>query len=405
MRIWEIEDNRIIPSDLVREQDFILQIRRLNRIGTPHAIINLVLTATDPAEGGRGLIETAQSRITEWANKNGIRVSEMSNGDLFLVCDASKCPPDWDKQIIAVGWPEGLAEERNNLVLNSYKLPEDYSSLRERLNSYIESVRKVTMEEGEGTPAQLLQTEAARGPISTWSSNQIERLLNEIDIYKYIKAQPVCARKNDGSWHVLFEEFYIAVEILREERFPKLENFEGSHLFLALCESLDRQLLTRLTDNSEHISGRDIFLNISVSSTMGSDFAKFTRSLPQINKNRIGFEIHVNDFFQNLDTALSSASIIRKEGFKVSIDNVCPSLLPYLNLHLLDVDYIKINAAKEKLDQLQSPAFMKAISLIPLEKVIFFRCDSENALMTGLASGITKFQGWLIDGYIRDAQS
>lgn len=404
MRTWEIEDNRAIPSDLVREQDFILQVRRLNRIGLPHVVINLALTITDPVQGGRGMLESAQDRVSRWGEALGARIAEMSNGDLFIVLESSKYSADLEKQIIAIVWPEGLTEDKRNLVYTRYRLPEDYAALRERINAYVEIVRNAVIAGGEEAPSRLLQTEAARGPINSWSSNQIEKLLNEIDIYKYIRAQPICERKKDGNWHMLFEEFYIAVETLRQERFPKLENLEGSHLFLALCASLDQHLLSSLTDNSERLVGRNIFLNLSVSSTMGSGFAKFTRSIPPANRDQIGFELHVNDLFQNLDAALNSISIIKQEGFGVSIDNISPSVLPYLNLHLIEVDYIKINTEKDKVELLQKPEFLRALTMLPIEKVIFSRCDSEAALMSGLASGVTKFQGWLIDGYIRDAQ-
>lgn len=54
MRIWEIEDNKAIPSDLVREQDFVMRVRRLNRLVTPALVINLVISAFDAQHGGRG---------------------------------------------------------------------------------------------------------------------------------------------------------------------------------------------------------------------------------------------------------------------------------------------------------------------------------------------------------------
>ena len=52
MRTWEVDDNRMIPSDLVREQDFILHIRRLRRLDAAQMVVNLVLDATELGDGG-----------------------------------------------------------------------------------------------------------------------------------------------------------------------------------------------------------------------------------------------------------------------------------------------------------------------------------------------------------------
>jgi hypothetical protein len=61
------------------------------------------------------------------------------------------------------------------------------------------------------------------------------------------------------------------------------------------------------------------------------------------------------------------------------------------------VDFIKINVSKDRTDQLIDPKIRKALAQLPPNKLIFFRCDSEKALNTGLDLGVSLFQGWLID--------
>ncbi|MDD3288460.1 MAG: EAL domain-containing protein [Alphaproteobacteria bacterium] len=392
------------PSDLVREQDFILRIRRLHRMGTPYVVVNFSLNTTTPEQGGRGIIESVHERISEWANSQNIYVAEMSDGDIFLSKEAISAPPDMAEKAFSIIWPEGLEPEKKAQAMLSYRMPHDYTSLRERLNYYVEASRKAAIYEGESSPSRLLRTDAAKGPLTPWTMDQIERLFTEIDIYRYIRTQPICERQSDGKWKRLFDEYYIGFEALRAERFPKLEKNDMTHLFLALCQSMDQHLLTRLADDPTHIEGRKLSINLSITSIVGNEFAKFARSLSPASRELIYFELHRGDLFQDFSTTVNAIETLRTEGFKIIIDHITPRVLPYVNLQLMDVDYFKIDVSSARAEQLQNPATMQALAKLPREKLIFSHCDTETAFMTGINAGVTKFQGWLIENYLRAEQ-
>ena len=84
MRVWEFADSKALPSDLVREQDFILRVRRLQRLGTSHIVINLVLNALDIISKATRTIRSVQLRLQEFAKLTNGTYAEMSNGDVFL---------------------------------------------------------------------------------------------------------------------------------------------------------------------------------------------------------------------------------------------------------------------------------------------------------------------------------
>src|ERR1700733_9509019 len=90
MRVWEFEDPKAVPSDLVLEQDFIMRVRRLNRLNTPYLIINLVLTAIDNLGRNRSTLEAAHQRLQEFAKITHGLYAEMSNGDVFITWEESK---------------------------------------------------------------------------------------------------------------------------------------------------------------------------------------------------------------------------------------------------------------------------------------------------------------------------
>src|ERR1700742_3735900 len=90
MRVWEFEDPKAVPSDLVLEQDFIMRVRRLNRLATPYLVINLVLTAIDSLGRNKTALEAAQKRLQEFTKITNGLYAEMSNGDVFIAWEENK---------------------------------------------------------------------------------------------------------------------------------------------------------------------------------------------------------------------------------------------------------------------------------------------------------------------------
>ena len=88
-RVWEFEDNKAIPSDLVREQDFILRVRRMQRLGTPHTVVNLVLNALDPLAKSRRALEAMQEPVC--------RKSPRSPTRFMPKCRTAMCFMIWEK--------------------------------------------------------------------------------------------------------------------------------------------------------------------------------------------------------------------------------------------------------------------------------------------------------------------
>jgi EAL domain-containing protein (putative c-di-GMP-specific phosphodiesterase class I) len=399
MRIWEFEDNKAITSDLVREQDFIMRVRRLNRAGTPYLIINLVLNAIEPLQGQRASLEAAQQRLQEFGKITGGLYAEMSNGDVFLAWEENSGTHALPARLITALLPESTTAEDTGKFLLIFHLPSDYTPLRERINHYIETAQAAATLVSSG-PEQALKS-AVAGPLTAWSVDQIEKLLNEIDLRRYVRTQPIYQYGVDGGWTPLIEEYFVSFEDLKRERFPKLEIAAPEHLFLELCQALDRRLLADLTQRFDSVAGRRIHLNLSVTSIMNPSFAQFCFSVPKNQRGLIGFELHRGDLLQDFSATLNAMMALHREGFKVAIDAVTPDVVNYLNLAAFEADYIKINVSKERAEQLADPAIRQGLAHIPKEKLIFFRCDSEKALAAGLELGVSLFQGWLIDDAAR----
>ncbi len=403
MRIWEFADNNAVPSDLVREQDFIMRVRLLNRRGTQNLVINLVLTAIDSLGKNRGALETAQQRLQEFGKITNGYYAEMSNGDVFLAWEENKDTHTLPAHLLTALAPEETNPADSHKFMLVYHLPDDYIPVRERINHYVEISRTAAII-GEGQPEKMLQSDAAKGPLTAWSVDQIEKLLGEIDLRRYVRTQTIYEHLPGGKWQPLCEEYFVSFEDLRRERFPKLDFIAPEHLFLELCHALDQRLLVELTAHLDTIAARRVNFNLSVPSVLGPVFARFCFAVPRDARELICFELHRGDLLQDFTLTLNVMMTLRREGFKVAIDSVTPDMVNYLNLASFEADLIKINVSKDRAEQLNDPAICRGLAQIPKEKLIFFRCDNERALTAGLELGVTKFQGWLIDDAVQQGR-
>ncbi|MGE4351026.1 MAG: EAL domain-containing protein [Bdellovibrionales bacterium] len=401
--MWEFDDSKAAPSNLVLEQDFILRIRRLHRLGTPHLIANIQLSQIPADYSGRGTIDDAQRRIQALILAQKGTYCEVSNGDVFIIWPKSTISKVFPEQVMMVTLPYGVADEDFEKYVQLFNLPEDYTALRERANFYVNSTREsAASTEDENSPTALLKSEATRGPLTAWSVNLIEQLTKEIDLCPFIRSQSVYEyQKRDNSWKQLFDEAFIGLEDVKTKFFPHIDLTQPKHLFLDLCQVLDRSLLETLTTNYDSISDMSLNLNLSLHTVLGLEFAQFTRHIQRSFRSRIGFEIHCGDIFQDFGQTLNAIGVLRQEGFQITLDGITPDMLAYLNFSHFDLDFIKINVGTENAKSLKYQSIRENFMKLPKEKVIFFHCDNEQALVAGIDLGVTKFQGWLIDDKAR----
>lgn len=401
MRAWEFDDSRISSSSLVLEQDFILRIRRLHRLGTRHLVANIKISEIPADYSGRGTIEEAQRRLQSLVMAQKGAYAEMSNGDVFLIWPHSAMAHVFPEQAMMVTLPNGVAPDDQKRFVQTYQLPDDYALLRERANNYVFSQQDTASMEDENSPARLLQSESCRGPLTAWSLSLIEKLLKDIDLCQFIRSQTIYEYQKDKSWKQFFDEAYIGLEEVKSKFFQHVDIAHPKHLFLELCQVLDRNLLETLTQNYDSVSDLSLSLNLSLSTVLGSEFAKFTHRIPRANRARINFEINSGDLMQDFSQTLNAIGTIKQEGYKASIDGVTPDMMGYFNFDRFNVDLIKVNVAKDIANTLKYQPIRESIMRVQRDKLVFFHCESEQALFAGIDMGVTKFQGWLIDDQAR----
>jgi hypothetical protein len=392
MRIWEFDDKKETPSDLVREQDFIMRVRRMQRAGMPCLVLNFILTAIEPLAKSSSALEEAQKKLKAYAASTNGAFFDMSNGDVFLAWEN----PGEARLVASRAIDAALAEYKNNitLFLVTYRMPENYALLRERANTYIEEVRTKTAA-GE-SPEKV---DESTGRLTSKNVLQIERILAEADVRKYGRSQNMYRDAKSG-WTQVAEEYFISLEDMRRENFPKLDIAGSEHFFFAICSLLDQKLLSAMTTSYSTIAGRTVNLNLSIASIMGSVFAQFVRCVPRDQRHLIGFELHCGDLLQDFSVTLSAIEVLRREGFRVTIDSTTPNMAAYIEFGKFPVDRIKVNVDKDRISQFLEPSVRKGLERISPDRLIFFHCDNDRSVALGREMGVTIFQGWLIDEYV-----
>ena len=394
-RTWEIDGSKAMPIDLVLEQDFILRLRRVQRLGGPHLVANLVLSAIPAIIKSHAALEAIHANLKEYAKASKGEYAEMSNGDVFFIWSTTGDIHRFTQQLLSILPVEGHQARDASSFMLTYDLPADYTKLRERSNHYVEMVRAAASLSPDA-PAGALKSDTA-GPLTALSVDQIGKLLEDIDIRTYARTQPIYELSGENSWQAISEEYFISFDDLRRERFPKLDMITPEHLFFALCEIVDQRLLTLMTKGNSAFAGHAMHINLSVASVINKAFAQFTHSVPRDKRGLITFELHRGDIFQDFPRTLNAIEVLHQEGFKVAMDSVTPDMLPYINLNAFSLDRIKINVSGDRVALLKNDVVIKALQQLPADKLIFFRCDSNQAVQHGRELGIKYFQGWRID--------
>ncbi len=398
MRVWEVDDLKALPGDIVREQDFIMRLRHLQRQGTPSTIVNLSFGALPALQADTEKREVMLRELGPLVAAQKGQLHIMSQGDAFIIAPDQQAGRTAILTAIAkVCALHGLRDADILKLQQVYPMPQDYAAIRERTNHYVEAARaSAQIGAANPSPEVALQGEQVRGALTPWALDQIVKLFATIDIRRYVRSQSIF-RATASGWEEVGAEYFVSVEELRRERFPRLDIRTPERLFMELCSELDHRLLNAFAEQPNSLASGPINLNVAVESILGSSFAKFVHTLPPEQRKQMTFEINRGDMLLNFEATLSAFELLRKEGFKIALDALHPSMLHYINCAAFDVDFLKIRFGKDMLEIARQPEITQALRILPRDKIIFYRCDDEQALKLGREIGASLFQGWYID--------
>lgn len=392
---------------VVLEQDFILQTRRWQKEADPQWVINIMFAQMPALNSKPDLIDAAHDRLQEYATSQGGSMHLMTNGDAFLVVPkrATNDPTTYAARVLTHILPQGFDPGRSAIALTQvFPMPDSYMPLRERVNYYIDIAKQI-LDNAADDPEVALQDDAVQGPLTAYALSQIERLLADLDIGRYARHQTVFKRLDERKWAPFYAENYVATGELQKEKFPRLELRASGRLFAELASLLDRRMLAYMIRTNDAWQGKAIGLNMSAKTVLSSTFAQFCHVVQGDARGRIHFEIHISEMLHDLQQFNNALQLLRQEGFKVLIDGLQAGMLPLLNVGHLPVDGLKLSVSRDALSELSNKDVLATMRAVDPNKWLFMHVETPAALEAGVALGVNKFQGFLLDDQVASLAS
>jgi len=226
------------------------------------------------------------------------------------------------------------------------------------------------------TPELLVRTEAA---------------LFQADLANLMRRQAVCAVVGQSPPQPVFHELFISIADMRQVMMPSVNVASSPWLFQELTETLDRRVLSLLNKHDDRTLEGDISINLNVSTILSPDFLTFDDNIKAGARGTIVLELQKVDIFADLGAYLFARDFAHDRGYRICIDGLTYSMLPFVNRERLGADLIKLVWENSLLDEKDKKT--DALRRIGVTRIILCRCDAPGAIEYGHSVGITLFQG------------
>lgn len=220
---------------------------------------------------------------------------------------------------------------------------------------------------------------------------RVEAALGQADLANLMRRQAVCAVVGQAAPQPVFHELFISIADLRQTLMPSVNMNSSPWLFQQLTETLDRRVLSLLNKHDDRTLEGDISLNLNVSTILSPEFMVFDDNVKAGMRGTIVLELQKVDIFADLGAYLFARDFAHDRGYRICVDGLSYSMLPFVDRERLGADLIKLiwdPSLTEEKDKKTD-----ALRRIGVTRIILARCDTPSAIEYGHSVGITLFQG------------
>jgi EAL domain-containing protein (putative c-di-GMP-specific phosphodiesterase class I) len=381
------------------EGDLLSFCRRLIRTPFGYYGINVEFSMFSQLRGNARLVRLQHSLLEELARRYRGQVFVMANTDAFVLirsdmaASAEVIKTDILRTVLKD--PE-VKEDQTRRLVHDYTMPDRYNDFRERVEEYMQPDKRPKENMFDAETGEYVPDVPLEGVLNGAMLVRIEHLIRKADIKPFLKKQDVFVFRPDTGWWPVFEERFVSLTELQRKFFPDVELRRADPLFNQLCRALDEKLLHHLLVNRAKISHK-ISVNISVETVFDQLMLTFAENLDAKERENIIFEINRSEIFQDISQAIEAIKWLQEHHFSVAIDGLSLDLLPFIRAERLKTELIKIHLQRDHIRLLRDEDCLKALRRLPIERIVFSRCDHEGAIQAGQTLGISMFQGWLVD--------
>jgi hypothetical protein len=220
---------------------------------------------------------------------------------------------------------------------------------------------------------------------------RVEAALGQADLANLVRRQAVCAVVGAATPQPVFHELFISIADLRQTLMPNVNMNSSPWLFQQLTETLDRRVLSLLNKHDDRTLEGDISINLNVSTILSPEFLVFDDNIKAGMRGTIVLELQKVDIMADLGAYLFARDFAHDRGYRICIDGLAYSMLPFVDRERLGADLIKLIWDPSLTEERDKKTV--ALRRIGTTRIILARCDTPSAVEYGHSVGITLFQG------------
>lgn len=284
------------------------------------------------------------------------------------------------------------AQGRKGTFCTWYDLEREYDVLVALAQKMAQEEQDRRRAEQERNARHTRQQDAPKGaPFTPDLLARVEAALGQADLANLMRRQAVCAVVGQAPPQPVFHELFISIADLRQTLMPSVNMNSSPWLFQQLTETLDRRVLSLLNKHDDRTLEGDISINLNVSTILSPEFMVFDDNVKAGMRGTIVLELQKVDIFADLGAYLFARDFAHDRGYRICVDGLSYSMLPFVDRERLGADLIKLiwdTSLTEEKDKKTD-----ALRRIGVTRIILARCDTPSAIEYGHSVGITLFQG------------
>ena len=375
-----------MATKLSAEEQVIDALHRIEPLGISFCAVCVMMSKLQPENKGYRQLEIVSKLFEPLLNHAQARLFLLTNND-FLLLTANPILDVIDDilyQIRSLFSDDFFISAQNAEDFQQiFFLPKDKESLLKFLQP------KEPVEKKEKNFSHFLPVASSAVELTP---EILENLLYQIEqnnTKDFIRRQSIISISKQQNTE-FGQEFYTSLAELQNAFAPNLNLTGDKALFTMLMDSLDKRMLSCISDLNLKSYPPIISLNLNVQSVFLPLFDKVLSTLPC----NLMVEFQISDVLHNLPLFRKACDKLKNMEIACALDGIGINELEFIPLSAFGVDCYKFFWTPKWQDNNLLPEFIRLNSQ---KKIILSRCGTEQAFTYGRKIGINLFQGHFID--------
>lgn len=330
------------------------------------------------------------------------QVFQLANADLMLVYKA-QVQEEVEAAIVKLRFlfsddPLVVDEGMGTTFCTWFSLDREYDVLMALAQGLVQEEQSKLRAAQERAGLESRASKPKGSPFTPELLARVEAGLGQADLSNLMRRQAVCALVGSAPPQPVFHELFISIADLRQVMLPSINVASSPWLFQQLTETLDRRVLSMLNKHDDRTLEGDISINLNVSTILSPEFLVFDDNVKAGMRGTIVLELQKVDIFADLGAYLFARDFAHDRGYRICVDGLTYSMLPFVDRERLGADLIKLVWEPSLTEEKDKKT--DALKRIGVTRIILCRCDTPSSIEYGHSVGITLFQGRHIENML-----